>query len=110
MEILLGDVPQIIVDKDAVKDWVWDFKAKANRTGRRNLLQTDDLIFSFDVTPPAEITLESAPEIIKNSTAVRAWFSFAGATIDTVYKVEAHLVTTDGREDDFPIEFKVVEY
>ncbi len=110
MDVKLGTVPLITVDKDAIKDWVWDFRAKDNHNGSGNLLQNGDTVLSLTITPPAEITLVSAPEIIESGTAVRAWFSFESAVIDTTYKVEAHLVTVDGREDDFPIDFMVVEY
>lgn len=110
MDVKLGDIPLIKVDKDAIKDWVWDFRARDNHVGNGNLIEKEDLIFSFTVTPPAEVTLVSAPEIIKGGTAVRVWFSFESAVVDTTYRIPAHLVTVDGREDDFPIDFKVVEY
>jgi len=110
MNVKYGSVPVIVVDVKTLKDWVWDFRAKDNNTGHQNFMSDGDTVVSLTLAVPTGVVVETGPTLISTDTAVQYWFSFLTATAGTQYKVEASLVTADGRKDEFPIIFEVTDY
>lgn len=110
MEVKLGDTPVIKVDQKAKKDWIWDFRGADNGTGNENIMEDGDAVASLTIVPPTGITVTAGPTIINNSTAVQVWFEFSGGTLGENHKVEASLVTTQGRAEEFPVVFYIVDF
>ena len=108
IEYDLYDVPTITVDKKKDSHWLWDFKAKTNGNGSRDHLDTSETVTSLTIVAPTGVTA-GTQNIINSNTSVQQWFSFADATVGEDYTVEASLVTSDGRKDEFPIIFHVID-
>lgn len=84
-------------DPNAILDYRFDWKAKANGTGKKNYLQTGETIVSHTVIADDGITVEES-SVIDDSTAVVVWIS--GGQVGQTYPVTCRITTSAGRTDD----------
>lgn len=88
----------------AVLDYKFDFAELTNgREGAvRDWLQSGETIDSYTVTSSDVDLVIDSSSLGDSSTSVVVWLS-GGDITDSIYYVTVHVVTTDGREDDFTI-------
>jgi len=86
-----------VKDPDAVLDYKWDWS---------DWLVTGETISSHTIPTVTGITLDSS-SITDTDTSVTAWYSSGTALTD--YDVTCQIVTSDSREDDRTVTFKVRE-
>lgn len=93
-------------DPSAVLDYVFDWRALTNGTGRTDWLAAGETITTKTVTVSTGITLDS-DSLTNSSTSVTAWLS--GGTAGQSYTVTCRIVTSAGRTDERSIKIQVVE-
>lgn len=94
----------------AVLDYKFDLAPLTNGRddGESDWLQSGETISSYTVTSSdADLVIDSSA-ITDSGTSVTVWLS-GGDITDTVYFVDLHIVTSDGREDDFSMRFIPVQ-
>lgn len=94
----------------AVLDYKFDLAPLTNgRTdGESDWLQSGETISSYTVTSSDVDLVIDSSAITDSGTSVTVWLS-GGDITDTVYFVDLHVVTSDGREDDFSMRFIPVQ-
>lgn len=83
----------IVHDPQAVLDYTWDWTGWLGTT-------TGDTITSAAINAPVGLNIDT---FTIASPYVTAWIS--GGTIGTVYRVTCHIITAQGREDDWTLTF-----
>lgn len=84
-------------DPDSTLDYRFDWKAKANGTGRKNYLQSGETILSHSIIASSGITIASSGAVDSN-TAIVVWIS--GGIAGQTYTVTCRITTSAGRTDD----------
>lgn len=94
----------------AVLDYKFDLAPLTNwRTdGESDWLQSGETISSYTATSSDVDLVIDSSSITDSGTSVTVWIS-GGDITDTVYYVDLHVVTSDGREDDFSMRFIPVQ-
>lgn len=100
----------------AVLDYKFDLAPRTN--GRINpmtnqiyesdWLQSGETIDSYTITSSDADLVINSSEKTDSDTSITYWLS-GGDITDTVYYIDIHVVTSDGREDDFSVRFIPVQ-
>lgn len=88
----------------AVLDYKFDLAPLSNgrEDGAADWLQPGETISGYTITSSdADLVIDSSA-IADDGTSVIVWIS-GGDITDGVYFVDLHVITTEGREDDFSI-------
>ena len=94
----------------AVLDYKFDLAPLTNGRddGGSDWLQSGETISSYTVTSSDVDLVIDSSSITDSGTSITIWLS-GGDITDTVYYVDIHVVTSDGREDDFSMRFIPVQ-